>query len=341
MQGLKVRRARVQLTVAGVDITRDAAVDLLSFTYNDNESGTADDISVSLANDHKRWSGPWMPRKGDTMSATIVLEGEDRENKSLYCGVFTIDKISASFAPNVVTISAVSVPLKSGVRREVKNTGWEDADLKTIAQEIADKAGLVCIFDMDSPPRYDRIDQHQESDLAFLNRLCREAGASLKVTDEKIAIFDQQKYETKAPAGSIVMGQSSIIRSPTFETGAADLYKECVAKYFDAKTESTVERTFIDESIVEGQTFRLLGVRCATLADAERKARAKLRELNKGEVTATITLANDLHFGAGQVASVEGFGYFDGDYLVEKASHTISSSGHTVALDMHRTIRSY
>lgn len=341
MQGFKVRRARVLLTVAGVDITRDAAVDLIAFTYTDNESGTADDISVTLANDHGRWSGSWMPQKGDTMSATIVLEGEGAENKSLYCGVFTIDKISASFSPNVVTVGAVSVPLSSGARRETKSTGWEDVDLKIIAEEIASKAGLECIFDVDNPPRYDRIDQHQESDLSFLNRLCKESGASLKVTDEKIAIFDQKKYETSAPAGAVVLGQSAIVGSPTFESGASDLYKECVAKYFDAKTEEVIEKTFVDESVTTGQTYRLVGKRCATLADAERKARAKLRELNKGEVTASIALAGELNYGAGQTITVDGFGFFNGDYLIETARHSVGSGGHTVALDAHRVIRGY
>jgi phage protein D len=339
MANIKVRRASVKLLVAGADITTSAAPDLLGFTFTDNESGKADDINVTLANDHGKWSAGWIPKKGDTIKATIICEGEGSENKSLYCGVFTIDKISAQFSPGVVTIGAVSVPLKTTARRETKSAAWEGADLKKIAEEIAGNAGLSCIFDSAEAPRYDRIDQRQESDLGFLNRLCDEAGLNLKVTDDQLVVFDQKKYEDAAPVGAIINGKSNIVGSPSFESGAFDLYKECVAAYFDSASEELIEKTFKDANVTDGLTFKILD-RCATIAEAERKAHAKLRSLNKNEITASIALAGELYYCAGQIVAVVGFGAFDGNYLIETATHSVES-GHAVALKMRRTNKSF
>src|SRR5690606_25054093 len=51
-------RTWVELQYNGAMITHDIAPDLLGFTYTDNEPGKADDISITLKNDHGKWSGP-------------------------------------------------------------------------------------------------------------------------------------------------------------------------------------------------------------------------------------------------------------------------------------------
>ncbi len=69
--------------------------------------------------------------------------------------------------------------------------------MSAIAAEIAGRNGLVCVFESEFDPLYKRKEQVQESDISFLQRLCKAAVISLKVTAKTIVLFDAQKYEER------------------------------------------------------------------------------------------------------------------------------------------------
>ncbi|STL58720.1 putative control protein for phage late genes expression [Escherichia coli] len=87
----------------------------------------------------------------------------------LECGKFQVDGITCSGPPSVVEVTAVSVPVSSGIRRDLKSNAWEKTTLKDIATSIAKLANLELLFliDGDSNPYYAREDQMEESDLKF------------------------------------------------------------------------------------------------------------------------------------------------------------------------------
>ena len=70
-----------------------------------------------------------------------------------------------------------------------------------------------------------------------------------------------------------------------------------------------------------------------TLGDAKKIAREKIRKANKKEITGSITLMGDLRFVGGSNVKISGFVAFDGEYVIEKATHSISSS-YTTKLDL-------
>ena len=69
------------------------------------------------------------------------------------------------------------------------------------------------------------------------------------------------------------------------------------------------------------------------IGDAQKLAREKLRKANKKEITGNITLMGDLRFVGGSNVKISGFGAFDGEYVIEKATHSISGS-YTTKLDL-------
>ena len=128
----------------------------------------------------------------------------------------------------------MSVPLKAPIRRRLVSKAWEKYTLKRIASEIAKKAEISLIFETEEDPEYDRLDQKDESDLAFLTRLCRDAGFSLKVTDDTIVIFDQTRFEKMDPICTLELGKADIL-SWDFQNEQSETYKSCVVSWRDIK----------------------------------------------------------------------------------------------------------
>lgn len=330
---MRTPRTIVQLIYESTDITQDVAADLISFTYNDNESGEADDISVKLKNEHGRWTNSWHPSKGDTLRATII-----DDNGELNCGTFKIDDLTSGFSPSTFTIGAVSVPLDETIRRTAKSKTWEDVKLSGICNEIASKGGLSVIYDVDRDPNYDRLSQREESDLKFLERLCKAEGYSLKVTDDQLVVFDQEKYEAKPPVFTIEQGVDDITGG-SLKSQAFDLYKSCTVCYSDPETEEEIEAEFFAPNIQKGMSMRLVK-RADSIAQAKRWAKAELREKNKYEVSGDLNVVGATYMVAGFTLQLKNFGVYDGKYIVEKAAHNVNN-GYTVALTIRRVLEGY
>lgn len=330
---MRARRTSLKLIYESTDISEDIAPDLVGFDYTDNESGKADDINITLYNGDGKWSGDWLPTKGDTLKATIIDE-QDQNAKQLYCGTFHIDEIESSGPPSQVKIKAVSVPIDSTIRRDKKTKAWEGSKLSEISTAIATEAGLELFFDADTDPSFDRVDQREESNLGFLSRLCEAEAFSLKVSDNKLIVFSQQKFEQSEPVFTIIKGTSSLI-SYNFKSQAFDLYKECTVSYLDPDTQELITHTELDPNVSKGQKAKIVK-RANSFAEAIRWAKAELRKRNKQEVTASFDIVGSTGALSGLVFAASGFGKFDGNYIVEDARHSVNS-GYTTNISARKT----
>lgn len=330
---MRARRTSIKLLYEGTDISADIAPDLIGFDYTDNESGKTDDISISLYDGDGKWSGPWIPTKGDKLTATIIDEQESGVNE-LYCGTFHIDEIESGGPPSVFKINGVSVPIDSEIRRDKKTKAWEGSSLSEVAKSIAGEAGLNLFFDVDVDPTFDRVDQREESNLEFLNRLCESEAFSLKVSDNQLIVFSQKKFEGNPPAFTIKKGDSDLL-SYSFKSQAFDLYKECTVAYFDPETQELISHTESDSKVTKGQKAKIVK-RASSFAEAERWAKAELRKRNKQEVTANFEMRGSTGVLSGMVFSVEGFGGFDSNYIIESTRHGVNS-GYTLSITARKT----
>lgn len=334
--------------------------DMLSFSYDDKETNEADEISFTLKDPTGKWADSLTPHAGAAVGASIVMGTVSTNIRNIYCGKFYIDTLRVSGSPRVFEVRAVSIPLNKPIRRKLKSKAWEKTTLKAIAQAIAKTASIKLVFDSKENPTFDRQDQKRESDLKFLSRLCEEAGLSLKVTDEQLVIFDQASYETKKPIKTLTLGESDIL-SWSFEAQQSETFKSCTVTYRDPKqkkasssggfwmTEEEKEAhakkdanpavmtfTYVDPLADENGQEYALKKRATSVAEAERLAKAQLRKLNARRLTGSMTVVGDVSLLAGTVIECKGFGSFDGNFIIEQATHSVSTSGYTTAINLRR-----
>lgn len=282
--------------------------------------------------------------KGAEISAVIIQKNWDSDGKDrvLECGTFQVDTVDGSGPPAKVTIKAGSIPYTSTIRTQKKTKAWEKIKLSAIAKEVAGKSGMKCMFESKFDPFYNRKEQVQESDIVFLQRLCNNAGISLKVTAKIIVLFDAAEYEKKSTVRMLKRGEADILRY-SFGTSFHDTaYSGCRVKYTDPTTKQTFEATFTAPDADKNGSGQTLEVNEKVSSNAEAKtlAEKRLREKNGQEFSASFNLVGDVRLVAGVTVQVKGFGAFDGKYIVENASHSVSG-GYKTNIKLRRVLEGY
>lgn len=338
-RSLNARRVRLHVTIGGHNATDHIKPDLLDFSYTDNASGKADEISLTLADPEGKWSGSWKPKKG--MAVTASLEcfdwfGPDK-HATLPMGKFTVDETELSGPPDKIKIKAVSAAKTSSMSEEANSKGWENFDLQGVAGDIAKKHGLELMYDAPAH-KFQRQDQREESDLAFLNRLCKERGVNLKVHDGKMVLFDAKEWDAKKPG--LVIAKKGDQFSPTsysFKEESGDTYAKAEVSYHDPAKNETFTATVAPEGPPpSGQTLKL-NSRVESAAEAIAGGASALRGKNKKAENATIELMGHPGLVAGITLSLQGWGGYDGTYFVEKAEHKVGD-GYKTSAELRKTL---
>lgn len=280
--------------------------------------------------------------KGTEIHAMVIQKNPytDGKDKVLDCGVFEIDSVNYTGPPQKLSIKATSIPYKAKLRQTQHNKTWENTTLKNIGSKIAKDSGMKFMYLSDSNPTYKRREQVNMTDIAFLKKMCKKAGISLKVTSNTIVLFDAADYEKKAEVKKIKAGKGNIF-SYSFSTKTADTaYSSCHVIYTDPDTKETIEATYTPENAnADGQTLEVKQ-KVSSVAEAKELARKSLRAKNKGETTAEFTLVGDVDYVAGITVRVYGYGEFNGKYIVEQATHSITG-GYKVQIKLRSCLEGY
>ena len=330
------RFAEILLTYEGVDISRDIAPYLISFTYTDNASDKADDISFTLEDRKRLWCNDWFPTKGDKVKASIVLHNWEAvgTKQSLPCGAFEIDQVDCSGPPNQVVIKAISTLISKPMRSEKHTKAWENVKFSTIAGDVANKNGLEFFWDCSDDPFFERRDQVETSDLEFISGLGKDYGISVKVTDTQLVCYSIEDYEAKSPVGELTFGDKKILRW-SFSSKATGTYKAATLQYHDPIKNKTIKATVNSDSKEAKGSGRVLMInqKADSVDDAKKIAKQRLDEANKKEITGSISLMGDLRYIGGANVKISGFGSFDGVFTIESATHSIGN-GYTTSLKL-------
>lgn len=360
------RRAYPKVIYNKVDISEALKPYLKSVEYTDMLTGQADDLQLTLEDRDGLWLEAWFPDKGATLTASILTQywtAPTDAEKELPLGLFEIDEIECSAIPSETKIKAVSVPNNTTLRGEGRTRSWEGYTIQKIAQDIANNAGMQLNFSSKDNPTLERVEQTEQSDLAFLDKLCQDNGLSLKVTDNQIVIFDMADMEAAEPSLIFVrptmkgldtsvsidvnsndMNSESTLKrlKPTswrFTSSVRDVYKSCTVEHSQGKKKAKISATFTDPNKTEGKML-LVKKDVKSVEEAERMARKELREKNKDEVTGSITCMGDTDLSAGLTVTVKGFGKFDGKYILSQVKHSLGS-GYTCSVDLRRCLNGY
>ena len=360
------RRAYPKIAYNKKDITQAMLSYLKSLEFTDVLTGQADDLQIVLEDRSGLWLEAWFPDKGATLTASILTKywsNPTEAEKELLLGLFEIDEIECSAMPSETKIKAVSVPNNTTLRGEERTRSWEGYTIQKIAQDIADNAGMQLNFSAKDNPTLERVEQTEQSDLAFLDKLCQDNGLSLKVTDNQIIIFDMADMEAAEPSliflrptvadlsdTTVGSGDSNKTNTgnalkqlkPTswhFTSSIRDIYKACTVEHSRGKKKEKISATFTDPTKTEGKTL-LVKKDVKSVEEAERMARKALRDKNKDEVTGSLTCMGDTDLSAGLTVTVKGFGKFDGKYIISRVKHSLGN-GYRCSVDLRRCLNGY
>lgn len=349
---MEARRILTIIKYNNKDISADISKYLKSISYTDNLSGEADDLQITLEDKAGLWQSTWMPEKGallDVMLQQKYWQTLSALPQSLRLGLFEIDEITSSGYPSEVQIKAVSVPDNNTLRGTERSRSWEKAKLQVIANDIASAAGMSLFWDTEENPVLDRAEQTEQSDLSFLYAICKDKGLALKISDKKIIIFDEAKYETEKAKITIVkpgtvykkesgMKYLFVGTGYSLRTKIRDIYAACRVSYQQGSSKSNIEATYTAAG-KKGKTLQV-NEQVESVAEALDLAKKRLREKNKDEVTGSLNMLGNFVLLSGVTVNLLGFGAFDDKYLITRASHDIGS-GYTTNIDVRRCLNGY
>lgn len=349
---MEARRILTIIKYNNKDISADISKYLKSISYTDNLSGEADDLQITLEDKAGLWQSTWMPEKGallDVMLQQKYWQTLSALPQSLRLGLFEIDEITSSGYPSEVQIKAVSVPDNNTLRGTERSRSWEKAKLQVIANDIASAAGMSLFWDTEENPVLDRAEQTEQSDLSFLYAICKDKGLALKISDKKIIIFDEAKYEaekakiTIVKPGTVYKKESGmkylfVGTGYSLRTKIRDIYAACRVSYQQGSSKSNIEATYTAAG-KKGKTLQV-NEQVESVAEALDLAKKRLREKNKDEVTGSLNMLGNFVLLSGVTVNLLGFGAFDDKYLITRASHDIGSS-YTTNIDVRRCLNGY
>ena len=360
------RRAYPKIAYNKKDITQAMLSYLKSLEFTDVLTGQADDLQIVLEDRSGLWLEAWFPDKGATLTASILTKywsNPTEAEKELPLGLFEIDEIECSAMPSETKIKAVSVPNNTTLRGEERTRSWEGYTIQKIAQDIADNAGMQLNFSAKDNPTLERVEQTEQSDLAFLDKLCQDNGLSLKVTDNQIIIFDMADMEAAEPSLIFLRPTVADLSATAVESGSSnrtntgnalkqfkpsswrfisstrDVYKACTVEHSQGKKKEKISAAFTDPTKIEGKTL-LVKKDVKSVEEAERMARKALRDKNKDEVTGSLSCMGDTDLSAGLTVTVKGFGKFDGKYIISRVKHSLGN-GYRCSVDLRRCLNGY
>ena len=278
--------------------------------------------------------------KGLRIQAAIVRQNWKGNGKDevMDCGEFELDSVTASGPPAVITIKGTSLPYSSTVRQTLKSKSWENYKLSSIAQEIASKNNMACMFLSSKDIKYGRVEQYRQSDIVFLQKLCRDRGCSLKVSNNIIIIFDQGEYESKSSILTIKKGSG--YTKYKLSTGENNNYTSCHVCYTQPNGTTISAKAYIADYKDDAEHNQCLEIRqkVSSIAEAKTLAEKMLRLYNKYEYMATFTFPGDPNLVSGKPVTLSGFGAFNGKYIIKQAKHTVSDSGYTTQITLRMSV---
>lgn len=286
---------------------------------------------------------------GFRVQATILRanwEG-DGKDKLLDCGQFELDSVDASGPPSEVTIKCTSLPFSAQVRQTKKNRSWEGYTLKGIAQEMANRNGMGCIYQSASNPEYSRVEQVTQSDIAFLSTLCSRAGISLKATNNILVLFDQAAYEARASVLTISKTSNrKQYEKYKLSTGAYDTkFTSCRVSYTNPSTGRVISgAAYVEDYKEDGKNNQELKInaKVGSVGEAEVLAAKHLRLKNKYAYSASFTMPGDPALVAGVTVMLTGWGPWSGKYMIKQARHSVGGSGgYTTQISLRRVLEGY
>ena len=238
------RSIRVIVIFNKVDISDEIAHSISSLNYTDNSKNAIDDLEIELENLDYRWLKEWYPDENAQMLVGIHEELENETN-FLDLGTFYVDE--PTFEEHKLTLKCLALPLDQNIRDQKNSVAWENITLKELVAQIANKHEMNAEIYAENV-FFERLDQNQETDLAFINRVVKEIGLNMKVSDDKIIIFDDEEME-KNDTIEVFNIKDYRIRSFSLKKKNKEIYDKVEVSYYDPDKKKVVKEIITKEEL--------------------------------------------------------------------------------------------
>lgn len=194
----------MKIIYEGTDIYEDIS---LNYAVHEMYAEGESDTLVLRFNDPKGVWPKWEPKPED------IIELEHKKAKT---GKMFVTSMTAE--NGIYTIRAQSMPRAMKTKR---TASWQQVTLIQIITEIAGRHGLSLGSSDVNNQTYTKMFQEDESDIAFICRLCRQEGIELIIYDKQIIVYDPAKLEKKTPNESLRIGEGAYY---TYDEGFTPAY---------------------------------------------------------------------------------------------------------------------
>lgn len=220
----------VEIAIDGVSISSILKSRLIRLTHIDNRGFEADTVEVELDDSDGRLD---LPPRG----AELALWLGWKAGGLVYKGLYTVDEVAHSGAPDTLSIRANSADLRSGLTTQ-RERSWHLITLGALVQTIAIENGLKAVVG----PSYfgviiDHLDQTNESSANLLTRLAQQHDAVATVKDGRLLFI---------PAGAGVTASGKKIPGVTIVRRDGDRHQFNIA---DRATYTAVRATYHDVNL--------------------------------------------------------------------------------------------
>ena len=238
------RNIRVIVIFNKVDISEEVAHSISSLNYTDNSKNAIDDLEIELENLDYRWLKEWYP---DENAQLLVGIHEELENETnfLDLGTFYVDE--PTFEDQKLTLKCLALPLDQNIRDQKNSVAWERVTLKELVMQIANKHEMNAELYAENV-FFERLDQNKETDLVFINRVVKEIGLNMKVSDDKIIIFDDEEME-KNDTIEVFNIKDYRIRSFSLKKKNKEIYDKVEVSYYDPDKKKVVKEIITKEEL--------------------------------------------------------------------------------------------
>lgn len=283
----------------------------------DNDGMEADTLTLVL--DDRDYKMP-LPEFDEIIKIELGYKGENL----VYMGSFAVNETSVGIHPKILTVRAKSADMIDTLK-EPKTRPWHDKTLGQIGSEVATEHGLTpAINESVAGVYFPHINQSEESDMHLLTRLVREHDAMLKIADSKLIIVP--KGEALSATGKSlpteILSLKDVKSGGTINNKGRSKYKGVKSNYRDtlkAKTETI--------TLGGGKPYYEIREPAATKRLAEGKAQAKLKELDRGVQSISLSMRGNARYAAGiRVLLGQDFKpkYVGSAWILKRVTHIIS-----------------
>ncbi|NKI68103.1 phage late control D family protein [Collimonas pratensis] len=315
-----------KITLDGQDITGKFAPRLVSLDLTECRSDSADELSITLSDTDGQLA---IPSKGARINVQIGWQESGLIDK----GVFTVDEIEHSGAPDLLTLRARTASLIDTFRQPVERS-FHDTTLGAVIEVIAFQQDLKAgIADALRGVKIAHLDQTRESDAAFLRRLGKKYDAAATVKNDTLLFMPAGRSKTASGRDlPLIRIMRNLGDRHRYHSAERDSYSGVRVFWHD-------DRHGLRRSVVAGApgNSKRLRTTYANEADARTAAVAEWQRIQRGAATLELSLAiGDPALMPQSPVAVVGFktDIDNQDWLTAKVRHSISDAGFTSSIEL-------